>query len=114
MQALISDLLEYSRTDRPEVNQVAAVNATDAVKAALDNLKSVIAETGATVVFGELPELRASRTQLIQLFQNLIGNGIKYRRDVTPRIEIAATRDGSYWVFSVTDNGVGIAPAYQE
>jgi len=114
MQTLIADLLEYSRSDRPEVNQTTVVNATDAVKAAVDNLKGLIAETGATVVFGELPELRASRTQLIQLFQNLIGNGIKYRRDVPPRIEVAATRDGSYWVFSVTDNGVGIAPAYQE
>ena len=114
MQTLIADLLEYPRSDRPEVDQTTVVNATDAVTAAVDNLKGLIAETGATVVFGELPELRASRTQLIQLFQNLIGNGIKYRRDLPPRIQVAATRDGSYWVFSVTDNGVGIAPAYQE
>ncbi len=77
------------------------------------NLAGVIKESGAVVTQGDpLPNVLADQTQLIQLFQNLIGNGIKFRGERPPQIHVSARRDGDHWEFAVRDNGIGIEPQY--
>jgi PAS domain S-box-containing protein len=113
MQALISDLLVYSRVGIVE-KQVTNVSANEAVKWALENLDSALRESGATVAVAPLPEVQGDKVELMQLFQNLISNAIKYRGKAPPQIEITATREQNKWMFAVRDNGAGIAPAYHE
>jgi hypothetical protein len=80
----------------------------------VENLDSAIRESGATVICDQLPRIYGS-PQLEQVFQNLVSNAIKYRKpDVAPRILVSATREEGAWLFSVTDNGIGIAPEYRE
>lgn len=77
------------------------------------NLRGAVAETGALVTSDPLPEILADDTQLVQLFQNLIGNAIKYHGSNVPKIHISAAReDGRRWIFSVRDNGIGIESKY--
>jgi signal transduction histidine kinase len=114
MQALINDLLSFSRVGRmtqPEESiDLAAV-----IRQALDNLTALREETGAEVEVGDLPNVPGDRTQLTQLFQNLIGNAIKFRREgVPPRVVIDARRDGDEWVFGCADNGIGVEPRYAD
>ena len=79
------------------------------------NLKTVIEESGAVVTYDDpLPTVHGDETQLVQLFQNLIGNGIKFRGDRPPQIDVSARRDGDHWVFAVRDNGIGIERQYWE
>jgi light-regulated signal transduction histidine kinase (bacteriophytochrome) len=110
MSQLITDLLEYSRVDR----KGKALQATDAnvlLADALANLRASIAEAGAQVTRDTLPTVQADATQLGQLFQNLIGNAIKFRDPGRPcRVHVAVQKDGGKWVFSVRDNGIGIDP----
>lgn len=109
MQGFIQDLLQYSRVGthgRPfERVQVGKI-----LRQALDNLRFAIEEKQAQVVYGELPELEADPVQLGQLFQNFIGNALKFVGTEPLRIEIAATQRDSEWEFSVRDNGIGIEP----
>src|SRR5205814_6444153 len=78
---------------------------------AIANLKIAIEESGASVTHAPLPVVMADETQLLQLFQNLIGNALKFRRkDVPPAIHIAAEKQDGKWRFSIRDNGIGIAP----
>jgi light-regulated signal transduction histidine kinase (bacteriophytochrome) len=77
-------------------------------------LKIAIQDSGASVSRGALPHIRIYEFQLEQLFQNLIANAIRYRGDDSPRIRIAAERQGDVWRFSVQDNGIGIEPQFQE
>jgi signal transduction histidine kinase len=113
MQRLINDLLSYSRVGhRGEV--FAPLLANDVVKAALANLGGAIEDSGARIEVGDLPEISGDRTQLVQLFQNLIGNAIKFRRDEPPVVRIAAVPDGSFAQFTVEDNGIGIEREYVE
>ncbi|NVI89157.1 ATP-binding protein [Actinomadura sp. BRA 177] len=114
MQALINDLLSFSRVGRmtqPEESiDLAAVT-----RQAMDNLTALREETGAEVELGDLPHVPGDRTQLTQLFQNLIGNAIKFRREgVPPRVVIDARRDGDEWVFGCADNGIGVEPRYAD
>ena len=113
MQALINDLLTYSRIGtrgKPfEPTDCGAV-----VREAIGNLQSSVDESGAQIVQGKLPMLRADRMQLVQVFQNLIANAIRYRSEAPPRIEISAERHATTWTFSVRDNGIGIAPEFLE
>jgi PAS domain S-box-containing protein len=113
MQQLINDLLAYSRVGR-RGQPFAAVNAADAVQAALSNLEAAIRESGATIEVDEMPVAAADLTQLTQLFQNLIGNAIKFRGDHPVRVRVTADRDGEMWRFVVEDNGIGIDPAYAD
>lgn len=111
MQRLINDLLLYSRVH----SRGAAPVATDAhavLGEALVNLSTAIAESGALVTNGDLPTVRADPTQLLQLFQNLIGNAIKFRGPASPRVQVSARDVGHEWLFSVRDNGIGIDPQY--
>jgi light-regulated signal transduction histidine kinase (bacteriophytochrome) len=112
MQALIDDLLSYSRVGRLE-DPKQSVSAEHALQSALKNLAVVIQETRAEITHDALPAVQAISTQLTLLFQNLIGNAIKFRqKDRAPRIRIGAEPVGDQWQFSVADNGIGIADQY--
>ena len=114
MESLIKDLLEYTRASNPSDEPPPVVEAADSIEDALSNLSATIESAGAQVEYGEMPKVRIARIRLTQLFQNLIGNAIKYRRDEPPRVIIAAKQDGSHWLFSVEDNGIGIEADYRE
>jgi signal transduction histidine kinase len=114
MQALIQDLLQYSRAGSRQAPLV-AVDAGAVVADALRNLEVAIRESGARVQVGALPKVAADRGQLLQVFQNLIGNALKFRRDgVQHLVEVSATKDGEMWRFCVADNGIGIQAEYFE
>jgi two-component system, chemotaxis family, sensor kinase Cph1 len=103
--------LAYSRVGTAG-KPLGPVNANDALKNTLLNLKIAIEESGARVTSDALPTVKADMLQLTQLFQNLIGNAIKFRSDKPPEIHISAGRGPreNEWQFSVRDNGIGIAP----
>ena len=88
--------------------------AKQALRRALASLASAIAGSGASITQGALPWVRMHDFQVEQLFQNLIGNAIRYRSRQPPQIHIGAVRDGHVWRFSVRDNGIGIDPQYKE
>jgi PAS domain S-box-containing protein len=114
MQRLIRDLLAYSRagTNGKELREVSC---DDALQAALTNLRMTIEQSGAVVTHDSLPAVRTDETQLTQVFQNLVGNAIKYHGAEAPRVHVSAARtDGNEWIFSVRDNGLGIDPQYFE
>jgi PAS domain S-box-containing protein len=112
MQRLINDLLEYSRVST-RGKPPAPVDAHAALGQAVALLSAAIDESQAMVVNGELPVVRADCAQLTQVFLNLIGNAIKFRRPGNPpRVEVSAQREGPAWVFAVRDNAVGIEPRY--
>jgi len=112
MRNLIGDVLKYSRTIHASEVPLTKVSSRAAVEWAVNNLKHSAEESGAMLVIGELPDVQGDMVNLVQLFQNLIGNSIKYRNACRPRIEISAMAEDRYWVFSIADNGIGIAPAY--
>ena len=113
MQAIINDLLTLSRVSTRNT-PFSRVDAKLSLDKALANLRLVIGETGATIICDSLPALKADGSQLTQLFQNLIGNAIKFRGDNPPRVEIGAEQQNGDWVFHVRDSGIGIAPEYFE
>lgn len=111
MQRLISDLLSYSRVGK--AREFAPVDSGAVIKRVISNLKASIEESGAVVSCGdEMPTVFADESQLEQLFTNLISNGIKYRGADTPLIKVFASKENEGWVFSVSDNGIGIEPRY--
>ncbi|MBI5252622.1 MAG: GAF domain-containing protein [Desulfomonile tiedjei] len=113
MKNLILDLLAYSRISTkgkpPQLSDCEEV-----FEQTLSNLRSIAKETGATITHGPLPAVTADFYQLVQVFQNLIGNALKFVVADPPRVHVAAVRDGSEWVFSVQDNGIGIEPRHQD
>lgn len=111
MQRLIQDLLAYSRVG-VRAFSVTLTDSAAAARSALANLQAAIAETKAKITLHSLPEVRADRAHLEQLFQNLIANAIKYHGPEPPEIVVAAERRGDMWQFSVRDNGIGIEPQY--
>ncbi len=114
MQALINDLLAYSQVGRG-LGDRENVPAAKSAEAALVNLRGAIRNTGAVITCGDLPTVTVALVELGQLFQNLIGNAIKYRaRERVPQIHVSAKRDANMWRFSVRDNGIGIEPQYYE
>jgi PAS domain S-box-containing protein len=113
MQQLINDLLVYSRLGtRGKEFEPADCNA--AVNQSLSNLQIAIAETQAVITCDAMPTVMADESQLVQLFQNLIANGIKFCREDIPLIHIAAQRQEGEWLLSVRDNGIGIDPEYAD
>jgi PAS domain S-box-containing protein len=112
MQQLIQDLLSYSRlTTRGKTPCFTLADAS--CRTALENLQESIKTSNTLVSVGPLPAVLADPTQLTQLFQNLIGNAIKYRNDKrTPEIHVGAISTENEWIFSVQDNGIGIEPQY--
>ena len=114
MQAMIRDLLTYSRTGRA-MEGFQDVDMIKVLTVALANLSAVIAETQAVIRQDPLPCVKAEPPQMVQLFQNLLSNALKYRRtDVRPEVHISARRDEAAWVFQVQDNGIGIPADQQE
>ncbi len=114
MQALINALLTYSRVDT-RGKPLVATESSVALDQALENLRLAVRESAAAVERAELPPVCGDQIQIMQLFQNLVGNAIKFRApDRTPRIKISAEREGSFWRFTVSDNGIGIDPRYYE
>lgn len=113
MQSLIQDLLAFSRVGRQET-AIASTDCTKIVEQAAGNLRAAILESGAVVTHGSLPVLMANGSQLQQVFQNLIGNALKFRGSQTPLIQISAKKEGSEWIFSVADNGMGISAEHAE
>lgn len=113
MQRMINDLLAYSRVGRSGKG-FAPVPLGEVVRAAVANVQIAIEESGAQVRWKDLPTVEGEKSQLLQVFQNLIGNAIKFRGDRVPEIDIAARKDGEDWHLSVRDNGIGIEPQYVE
>jgi PAS domain S-box-containing protein len=112
MQGLIKDLLAYSRAGT-NGKALREVSGEKALEEALANLRAIIEQSGAVVTHDSLPVLRTDNTQLTQVFQNLVGNAIKYHGAEVPHVHISATKnDGREWIFSVRDNGLGIDPQY--
>jgi two-component system, chemotaxis family, sensor kinase Cph1 len=113
MQTLIDDVLAYSKVDMQGI-EFQLTDVETALERALSNLRKRISETGTVITHDDLPTVMADGTQLMQLFQNLIGNAIKFRSDSTPEIHVGATRLEDEWLFSVRDNGIGIDPRFSE
>jgi PAS domain S-box-containing protein len=113
MEMLLNDLLAYSQAAGSQ-EAAAAIDMNQALNSALENLKATIAESGALVTNDYLPPVLGNHAQIVQVFQNLVSNAIKYRSDAIPRVEIRARKNEQEWIFSVRDNGIGIQKEYQE
>nr|WSX48016.1 CHASE3 domain-containing protein [Streptomyces sp. NBC_00974] len=114
MQILINDLLDFSRVGRVH-SELQSLDLGPVLDRTLSVLSVSIEETGAVITHDPLPTLAADPTQMGMLWQNLIGNAIKFHRPgETPRVHVTAVPEGELWRFTVTDNGIGIAPEYAE
>lgn len=112
MQRLIQDLLAYSRVES-QGKELRPTSSEDALARALANLQSAIEESGALVTHDPLPTVLADDSQLVQLFQNLVGNAVRYHGLDTPQIHIESGKNGKKeWTFAVHDNGIGIPPEH--
>jgi light-regulated signal transduction histidine kinase (bacteriophytochrome) len=114
MELLIRDLLAYTKAASNGEDAPEPIAADRPLQAALLNLAEVIRQSQAELTYSSLPAVRVREFHLQQLFQNLIENAIKYRREETPRIAVSAERNDGQWVFRVQDNGIGIGPEYKE
>ena len=113
MDLLLRDLLAYSQATIEVVKGPATgVSAAKALQKALVNLNAAIEECGAHITYGDLPVIFMAEIHLVQLFQNLVGNAIKYRGEQIPFIHVGCRKEGTEWVFSVQDNGIGIEEQY--
>jgi signal transduction histidine kinase len=113
MQALVNDLLAFARVG----SQGQPFEPTDcgaAFDQAVNNLEVAVRESGAVIARGDFPMLRADASQLVQMFQNLLANALKFRGDHVPSVRAEARRAGGEWVFSVRDNGIGLDPQFAE
>jgi PAS domain S-box-containing protein len=115
MQVLINDLLTYSRVGT-QGRPFEPTDCNNIIRRVIDDLTGIIGDAGATVVYDDLPTINCDATQLGQLFQNLVANALKFRSEDPPRVHISSNLYGegkdNDWVFSVRDNGIGIAPDY--
>jgi len=113
MQALIRDLLSYSRVGRAELEHE-PVAMGPLVQRVLEGMQTSINETDATIEVGDLPTVRGDASQLVQLVQNLVVNALKFTGGEPPVVRITAARDGDEWAFAVADEGIGIDPEFDE
>ncbi|MGE5805606.1 MAG: sensor histidine kinase, partial [Ignavibacteria bacterium] len=113
MQQLINDLLKYSRVSTTG-KSFEDVDCNVVLKDVLEDLKFLILEENAVLEIGNMPVVKGDRTQLRQLFQNLIQNAIKFRCEKNPEIKIRSEIRDKYWLFSIKDNGIGIDPKFHE
>jgi chemotaxis family two-component system sensor kinase Cph1 len=113
MQTLIDDVLAYSKVEMQGA-EVAFTDTEAALEKAIAHLRGRIGENHANITYDNLPTVMADATQIMQLFQNLIANAIKFRSEKTPEIQINAERIEDAWLFSVKDNGIGIDPQFSD
>lgn len=111
MQLLIQDLLQYSQAGQVELH-FEEVDFNLAVKEALSNLETRIKENQAVIIYNNLPALKVHKNFIISIFQNLIGNSLKYRSEEAPHVEISAKQINREWEFGISDNGIGIEPEF--
>ena len=112
MQGLIDDLLAYSRAGRGETTEPTDVGAV--LDGVLKTLTVSIEESGAVITHDPLPTITSNPVELTQVFQNLIGNAIKFRGQRKPEIHVGARRQADGWLFTVRDNGIGIDPQFAD
>ena len=114
MEVLVRDLLAYTQASRIE-GEAGYEDSRPALEAALANLAGAIAESGANITSDSMPRVRVHAAHLQQLFQNIIGNAVKYRRaGMQPIVHVSAQRQNENWLFSIRDNGIGIEPEFKE
>ncbi len=113
MQHLIQDLLSYSRVNT-HGNPPSSTDIGEVIRRVLTNLHLVIDESGARITHESLPVVDADATQLVQLFQNLIANAIKFRSERPPHVRISAEKKDAFWLFAVRDNGIGLDPEFAD
>jgi signal transduction histidine kinase len=113
MKRMINDLLAYSRVSTRS-RPLELTSCEDLLIQTLSNLEVAIMESSALITHDPLPTVKADSTQLMAVFQNLIGNAIKFHAEKQPRIHVSAERQGKEWLFCVQDNGIGIAPEQTE
>lgn len=114
MHNLLRDLRVYLQISTAGDEPAEEIDSREILEQALQNLAAAIKESGASIDVAALPRLRMPAFELEQVFQNLIGNAIRYRSSEPPHVRIAAARQGDEWLFSVQDNGIGIAPQFQK
>jgi signal transduction histidine kinase len=114
MSVLINDLLSFSRVGRSTADEWRSVQCDVLLAQAVRNLDEVVTQTGARITHDPLPAVYGEASLLTTVFQNLVGNGIKFRGEQPPQIHIGVQRDGEIWTFRCSDNGIGIDPAYAE
>ena len=114
MEMLVHDLLAYTKAASITDEVPEPVEAEQPLQAALSNLAEAIRQSDAQLSYRSLPAVRMREVHLQQLFQNLIGNGIKYRSQEIPQLVISAEKSDGRWLFSIRDNGIGIRPEYKE
>jgi signal transduction histidine kinase len=114
MHTLLNDMLAYSRVTETKDKVLLPANMDSVLNTAVLNLAATIKETSAEITQDPLPTVPGDEIQLTQVFQNLIGNAIKYRSSQTPKIHVSAEQNTDSWIFSVQDNGIGIDPQYSE
>ena len=113
MNTLIDDLLAFSRVGTAP-RQLAVISARSALDCALEHLGPAIDDAGATIRSHDLPDVWGDAGQLSQLFQNLVGNALKFRNSRPPEVEVGARAEGAVWRFWVRDNGIGMDPKHAE
>lgn len=113
MQHMIQDLLSYSRVNT-HGNPPSSTDVGKVLHQVITNLRMSIDESGARITNEALPVVEADATQLVQLFQNLIANAIKFCKELPPKIHVTAAKENAFWVFSVQDNGVGLDPDFAD
>ncbi len=113
MQALLDDMLDYSRVGT-RGKTFKLISCEDVFDQAMANVKMTIEDNGALVSHDPLPTLMADEGQLVQLFQNLIGNAVKFHKQEPPHIHVSAEKKGNEWAFSVKDNGIGFDPHHEQ
>ena len=113
LDAMTNDLLQYSRITS-EKREITPVNFEHVLEHAITNLKVPIEENNAVITHDPLPTINGDEQLKVQLFQNLLGNAIKYRSQETPKIHISATKEKNHYLFSIKDNGIGMSPEHLE
>jgi PAS domain S-box-containing protein len=114
MRTLLGDLLAYSELGSDPEEPVERVDLNLVLASVLQNLKVSVEESGSEITSDELPVVTGHSSHFLQLFQNLVGNAIKYRADSPPRVRISCRKVGGHWQFAVADNGMGIDPRYHD
>ena len=112
MNRLIDALLEYSRAGREQQQPLEPADVQAIVVQATANLEAAIRQERAAIEVGHMPTVLGDQPQLVEVFQHLIGNAVKFRGDADPVVRVSATEDGDFWRFAVADNGIGIAPEH--